>query len=138
MFIVRIRKLGTRTKFGHRLPITIEGSINRTFENRDRSITGSSVELIALNNRDNSSARTKAETNVTVRNQAKITFANFVSYWNYVGTTSAYYSRAYRKTPMINLGIYPDVRKMHRVDILISDIVRVYQIYEILNGTTYT
>ena len=92
MIIVRICKLGTRTKFGHRLPITNEGSINRTFKNRDRSITGSSVkillailELITQYIRDELKARAKAETIFAVRNQAEITFANFVTYWKLRG-----------------------------------------------------
>ena len=41
---------------------------------------------------------------------------------NYMGTIPTYSSRACRKTPTTDLGIYPDLRRIYLIDILIGDI----------------
>ena len=41
---------------------------------------------------------------------------------NYVSTSSTYHLKAYRKTPTINPGTLPNVRRVYPIDIPIGDI----------------
>ena len=109
MVSTQSRKLEMRIKYVHQLPIKSQQSTNQTIKNRDKSISGPSVDKFFVihglstwyvqsrpkTNKDDLSVHIQAKNIFTlpikaknifgVRTKAKIIFANFVTYWRLRG-----------------------------------------------------